>query len=543
VASLLQRNVGKRDDPDFQTPGAPVSEVMNIEPITTPPPPSTTQLSSNQSSAPNQTTPPAPLPSTNQTEVGSSDASAPTEVSGALMVLRWICLSLGVAFLAWLTWYWVNKPKKEIEGVNSDGRQLYNLNSKGKVYVYTNEQLLTWDILTKGTLMVVLSWRVWVVIPCVLLVAWGVSQLILYEVPYTGQLETKRMHEFATYLRVFIAFMLGLYMNSSFQRWWATVTTFKKVLTTTKQLIWTVHMMDLRPELTAEMERKCVSACYILEAEMYTDLGVKNQECVEHWDMTWKYLADENLLTAEEEDDFRIERGEKHIESDIGCRSSLIWSWIGHTITRIKQEPGVLAPMYVRLVSLCHGGLAHVEELKTGVNVQVPFTYSYLLAMLVHVNNVLLAITSGISFAAALGKVEEGHQKVNAISKDEPKMAQQSVRHAVSMVYSAFEVLWMQLFILLMQPLMYQAFLGIAHVMNHPFGNEMFHLPSDTFIQLLREELLVMGEGFAEQRQKFKAQQEAEVKGNGGANTEKDSDHSSVEGGSADDDDDDGDDD
>lgn len=406
-------------------------------------------------------------------------------------LVNWSCLAIGIAFVAWLVYKCYKETKTE-KPINTFARDFYNADAEGKLYAYASEHLLTWSLLLRRTFWIIFSWRVWIVVPCVLCVAWAVACMIVYEVPYANKLDTKRMDTIAEYLRVFIVFKLGLYMNTSLQRWWAAVCSFKTSLATIKELVWTVHMMNLRMTIIRSLKRRCILACYILEAEMHTGLGVEDVDCAEYWDAMFSFLTAEKLLSSEEETSLRTDHCAKHLGKHHGARSSLVWAWIGRTISVILYEPGVLAPMCVRLVALCHTAMTKAEELKIHGAVQVPFSYSYLLAVLVHSNNVLLAVSSGIFIAQALGNVSKGERQLSASDSSV------KTQTALSRMYVAFEVLWTQMFLLVFQPLMYQAFLGIAHVLNHPFGNKVFHLPSETYIRLFREELDVITSGYAE---------------------------------------------
>lgn len=405
-------------------------------------------------------------------------------------IFTWFCIVLFVSGLIWLV-YTGRKFAKVQRPVNQFSRDFYNADPEGKLYVYASEHLLTWSVLLTRTFFVIFSWRVWIVVPCVFSVALAVAALIIYGVPYANKLDTARMETVAEYLRIFIVFKLGLYMNTSLQRWWAAVVCFKTTLTTVKELVWTAHVMHLRMQIIHALQRKCILACYILEAEMHTGLGVEAEETVEYWNETFEYLSAESLLSAEEAVSLRTEHCEKHLGKHHGDRSTLVWAWIGRTVGRISEEPGVIAPMCVRLVSLCHTAMNKTEELKIHGAVQVPFSYAYLLAVLVHLNNILLAVSSGIFIAQGLDRVRKG--RAEAAHSDTTVQSEK----AESGVYADFEVLWTQIFLLVFQPLMYQAFLGIAHVLNHPFGGNAFHLPSKTYIRLCREELDVMTAGYA----------------------------------------------
>merc|ERR1719387_507453 len=62
----------------------------------------------------------------------------------------------------------------------------------------------------------------------------------------------------------------------------------------------------------------------------------------------------------------------------------------------------------------------------------------------------------------------------------------------VKNLYEAIQVVGMQLLIGIIQPLIYQSFLVIAHCMCYPFGDHITHMPTMHFIQQLMVELEVM---------------------------------------------------
>jgi len=397
------------------------------------------------------------------------------------MSFSFYALLAGFLTSLFLIWYCASQSHAAPDKIDHD---LFSLD-RGKVYVYANDKLLTWRLLLNKAPSTVLSWHVWIVLPCVLAAAFGVALLVVLEMPGATTLDTTRIDEFSKYLRVFIAFMLGLYMNNSFQRWHSAVCTFRAILTSVKQMIWTARVMHLRSELVDELERKCLVAIYILDAEMRTDLSCKAENCKEHWEKTLKSLRDNELLTEKEDKALRIVR-KGALDFDMGGYSTMMWGWIGNLVGNVRTEPGILVPMYVRLVSISHSSIGQVDQLRTSVQVQVPFTYAYLLSMIVHMNNAMLAICCGLQIGASLSDAPDDEALAkSAISK-------------LGGLYHTFEVLSTQIMIVLVQPLMYQACLVIAHVLNHPFGDEISHLPTETFILMLRDELQVLADSFDE---------------------------------------------
>lgn len=232
-----------------------------------------------------------------------------------------------------------------------------------------------------------------------------------------------------------------------------------------------------------EIEKKSVAALYILEAEMKVHLSSKVTFLKEHWDTTLDYVRDEGLLTEEEHSTLKkTHRG--HVDVESGWRSTMIWSWIGMVTSKVRNEPGVLVPMYVRLVYTSQGCLNIIDQLRTSVQVQIPFTYAYLLSVIVHINNILLAVCTGFQIGATFSGMQ--------LSKPG---AQETPQQKLDF-YKSAELLIMQTMILVIQPLMYQACLVIAHILNHPFGDQVFHLPTEMYIVMLRDELKTLHRSF-----------------------------------------------
>lgn len=172
-----------------------------------------------------------------------------------------------------------------------------------------------------------------------------------------------------------------------------------------------------------------------------------------------------------------------------GLRSTMIWTWIGEMMSLIRRtEPQVTPPMYVRLLFLCHGCMHQVEALKTNLTVQIPFIYAHMLAVLVHVMNLLLAVSGGLSLGSAMAEI---HDRTEAADKG----IQKEDHGLVGEFYEATQTVSVQIILLIVQPMLYQSFLQIADGLCYPFGDELNHLTTETFIGQLHKELQTMAEG------------------------------------------------
>merc|ERR1719183_1169174 len=64
-------------------------------------------------------------------------------------------------------------------------------------------------------------------------------------------------------------------------------------------------------------------------------------------------------------------------------------------------------------------------------------------------------------------------------------------------LYGAIQTCGIQLMIVLITPMLYVAFLHIAHLLCYPFGDDSYHLPTETLIARLHSELNAMSENRA----------------------------------------------
>ena len=147
----------------------------------------------------------------------------------------------------------------------------------------------------------------------------------------------------------------------------------------------------------------------------------------------------------EDEKDELVARTEGSHE--LGIRSTICWIWIAEMMSRVRAQPEVPPPMYVRLLSLCHDCMKQTEELKTNLTVQIPFMYAHMLSVLVHLSNCLLAVSCGLALGSALAEITDRSRQLH---KD-------SSSHLVKEFYEAIQVMGMQIITLLIQPVLYQA--------------------------------------------------------------------------------------
>merc|ERR1719420_291015 len=85
----------------------------------------------------------------------------------------------------------------------------------------------------------------------------------------------------------------------------------KKFLTSIKQLMYTLHAVNVRAELFDEIERNTICSCYILNEEVHTAQLSNPALRRERWVRIMAWLVEMNYLSVEERDELQKD------ESDI----------------------------------------------------------------------------------------------------------------------------------------------------------------------------------------------------------------------------------
>jgi len=367
----------------------------------------------------------------------------------------------------------------------------------GKMEYYDHERLLSWQALFIISQSVFADRRVWTTGIYMMCISALTATALVILVPSARRFSTDGFSYFVTFLKVFIIFMIGIYLNKSFKRWWSTVMAFKSFLTSIKQLMYTIYAIDVSRDSFEMIERYCIASAYILNTEVHNAQHIENETTMEtyymhHLQQTFAFLQESELLQASEIDELREVKEETG--GHCGILTTTMWAWIGEQVSEVKREADeakvtIPPPLHLRLLILCQDCLGQVEELKTIISVQVPYSYAHLLAFLVHVYNTLLAFSCGISFGSAAAEVLVRRKQMS----EHPTTS--AMADMTRELYGAAQVMGVQFLIVLIEPVLYQAFLHIAHALCYPFGNSSYHLPVESFIAQLHLELVVMALG------------------------------------------------
>jgi|Transcript_65509 hypothetical protein len=361
---------------------------------------------------------------------------------------------------------------------------LFQIDNNEKLVSYDTDSLLTARALTA------IGKSAFAQTPVIMTLTYCVSIAVIcggitFFIPRASLFDTHRFNTFSIFLKFFISFMLGMYVQQAFKRWWFSVSTFEKFLIAIRQMVFMLHTVRGKPEWRVMIERYSLASGYILSAE------VRNAQMVEasrHVSMKklLDWLVDKEYIADEE----RHQLDTCH--NGVLAKTRAVWAWIGELVSHpvTDDDAGmVAAPLLVRTIVLCQDCISEIENLKMNITMQMPFMYAQLLSILVHINNTILAGSCGMAVGSAFNEI---NRRSEQLSGERPYHRREI--EVVGQMYQAIQVTGVQITILLITPMLYVAFLHIAHLLCYPFGDESYHLPTETFIARLHSELKSMSD-------------------------------------------------
>mmetsp|Transcript_7951 Transcript_7951/g.17173 ORF Transcript_7951/g.17173 Transcript_7951/m.17173 type:complete len:427 (+) Transcript_7951:83-1363(+) len=322
---------------------------------------------------------------------------------------------------------------------------------------YDGHQMIGWHtfLMTEGTVW--MDKRLWTLVGRLLLLSWFVGLVTFFCAFDPNNLKVREFRQLATYLNVFVAFLLGLFMSIALNRWLACVNGFLVLVQAVRNLQIQLYSLGVPKDRVQHVLR----------------YGVVSVRCLQHQLKGQRVFDEEKRKAFETEmwhelttvgDEFSIMHEEeaeqlKEVEDPAG----LLWLWVGSLIGRLAQDgliPGMPTPTYGRIMNLAQQAQEGLREVRVTVAVQTPFMYVHTLSTVVHINNILAALSLGMTVGASLGVLlmaTHHHLYPASAAPDRP----------VSLALENMSIATITCFV---GPLLYQAFLIIGISISAPFS-------------------------------------------------------------------------
>jgi len=260
-------------------------------------------------------------------------------------------------------------------------------------------------------------------------VAGGTIVLHIGNMDALSRLEVEPLDALAEQVNAFVPFVLALFVSLTLSRWWSLrVTALGKVFDSLANtcMIVASELNDLkwRDVRTGVMKYGMASVELLVQA-------AREAEEVDA-------LTDNDLLTDAEADFIK--------EYDLWQRPMVIWAWIMHVITDAMDHDKTPAASRQAVIHQCTAARDGMANINMYLDTQLPFAYVHLITLLVNLQNILMALKSGLTFARAVPTVD----------------AFVMVQQVLSTIIIVF---------------IYQALLTISYTIMDPFGDDVLDFP------------------------------------------------------------------
>jgi len=265
-------------------------------------------------------------------------------------------------------------------------------------------------------------------------------------------------------------------MTASVNRWWSCADGFLMLFDAIRCLEMQLSALGVPPDKLCNCMRYAVISAWLLQLQLKIEAKAEAKDKKPCMESMWKVFQSSDDM---DETFARLSSDEVKMLRDIDDPASLLWTWVASFVSRLAQDghiPPMQSPTYGRVMHHVVDAHSGIRKVRSSFSVQAPYIYVHLLASLVHVNNVVNAVSFGIGWGVALAEVHNilyhahGRHERNAASRDGQQML-------VSFFYSCFG------------PLIYQAMLEVGIVIAEPFSSDDAQIPTIRLLKGLEKDL------------------------------------------------------
>jgi predicted membrane chloride channel (bestrophin family) len=361
----------------------------------------------------------------------------------------------------------------DVEGGLSERSKLLPKSMREKdppVIAYDPEQLTNWRAIVALSGTIFLQPAVMTIILSQFLCAIFIAGLLYFFAHHPEAYKTDAMKDVVKTIAVSIAFLLGLFLSSCINRWWDTVTSLEMLFGTIKRLTMTAINLELPRESRTILARRCVLSTHLLQVEQTENHALlagkqSKEELVEHWEQIFQFWEAEGMCSKYERKLLKKVPQQQ--------RSFFAWSLVSKEL--LKQRPALVSAdgstdvmAYDRLCDLVQAGVSSISAVRTAAAFQMPYIYVHLLAFMIHLVNVLTAVSTGVRIGLTLSLAKKTGTTVDS---------NELVTAVVFLVVQAF---------------IYQAFLTIGAALSFPITGSAYRVPLKAMCSTLDSQLKLM---------------------------------------------------
>lgn len=343
--------------------------------------------------------------------------------------------------------------------------------------MYNTGELTTWTafVLLKGCAFDNLS--LWKSMGVAMLVALACGALtFMLPGAIAAAVDPDQVARFANFLTGFAGMLLSFFISLSMNRWYGCVEQFLALLEAVRNMQMQMAGLGVQKEKQQTVSRLGLLSVWLLHLSLNLDSddypefehGKTSEEELEALkkQKLWKQLGElrPELVKADEKE---------LLDPHKGC-AGLVWTMIASYLGRMSQDgeiPPLATPTFLRCLGIVEAAYNSIREVRQLHSVRPPFIYIHTLAVLVHMNNIIVSVSVGLSFGLGMNSMMAAHSG------------------AVSMAGTVIE--WLCHYCYSVLPsMLYIAILEVSVCVAQPFDHHDARFPARKFIKNMERDLV-----------------------------------------------------
>jgi len=298
-----------------------------------------------------------------------------------------------------------------------------------------------------------------------------------------AEMRPSKLTRVSQFLNVVVGLLLGFFLTSSINRWHGCVDGFLSLLDAVRNLQMQFIALGVPEEDSGRILRHAFASASLLHQQLLFD-SMKLRDgfdAEEEERKLWNSLLQKPAFMCHHSPTTLLEKAEVEALKQTRDPPSVIWTWIAALIGRLSADgfiPGMPTPTYGRIMNLCQEAHGGIRQVRASICVQTPWNYAHSLAALVHINNILNAITLGLVLGISLATKLQQHRMLNYHGQAQLQDVQADVENVVTTAFYCT-----------IGPIVYQILLLIAISVAQPFADDHAKIPCDRLLDQLEEDI------------------------------------------------------
>jgi len=188
----------------------------------------------------------------------------------------------------------------------------------------------------------------------------------------------------------------------------------------------------------------------------------------------------------------------------LAAQPQVVWVWIAGTFQRLAQAGKLPSRLLANLYETCARARSSVAGIFAHLSTQLPYSYVHLISVVVHANNLLVAVKCGTMAAVAVRSLLEHHAFDSAVTPSASGATSSSSLAAAAAAAAAggirgvhgsgqgsgeaAQVLLLQCLQAIFVPLATVGLLEVATLVGEPFGSSFQDFPRSAYHVWMRDE-------------------------------------------------------